>query len=89
MLGLAPRSGLGLTVVDLLVRHRRQVVARAAEPSSVVPVGPAEGGKFDGAGSRDGSWRSISSVLNKPIPVSASAAQTGARDGHQVTAGAR
>lgn len=36
-----------LTVVDLLVLDRREVVAGAVEPPVVVPADPLEGGQLD------------------------------------------
>ena len=39
--------GWVLTVVDLLVLDRRQVVARGVQPAVVVPVDPLEGAELD------------------------------------------
>ena len=53
-----------MTVEDLFVLDRCQVVAGGVQPAVVVPVDPLEGGQFDVVEAAPGPWRRINSVLN-------------------------
>jgi hypothetical protein len=63
----------GLPVVLLLMFGRWTVRAGAVQPAVVVPVHPFGEGEFDRAGFFHGPRRLITSVLNRPVVVSARA----------------